>query len=132
MKKVIIISISFLLFFAVLAYFIWQQYRENQNIIRAQTPQTTSQPLPPAPPDTGMITSPDFTFARLKGDSLHLYSLPVKSDSTLEAVLYKDELDKDHIELLAKKGDWYQNEDSLWLQKNEIIVYSDSMNSPKR
>jgi hypothetical protein len=124
MKKVLVISISFFLFFVVLGYFIWQQYRENQNILRpVNIPLSTSQPLPPAPPDTAKITAPDFNFARLKGDSLHLYSLPVKSVSTLEAVLYKDELDKDRIELMAKKGDWYQNEDSLWFCKDEVIPF---------
>ncbi|MDO9026848.1 MAG: hypothetical protein Q7U87_03100, partial [bacterium] len=57
------------------------------------------------------------------GDSLHLYNLPVKSDSTLETVLYKDELDNDRIQLITKKGDWYQNEDSLWLYKDEVVPF---------
>ncbi|MDO9390794.1 MAG: hypothetical protein Q7U71_03365, partial [bacterium] len=121
MKKVLIISSVFVMFFAALGYFIWWQQYGDHNI--AQPAQTTSQPLPTASPDTGVVTQPDFNFARLSGDSLHLYSLPIKSDSTLEAAVYKDELDYDYIRLIAKKGNWYQNEDSLWIVQNEINAY---------
>jgi hypothetical protein len=124
MKKPIIVIISFALFLVVLGYLIWQQYRRNQAAERpAQVVQTVEQPLPLVSADTGAATGPVFNFARLTGDSLHLYSQPFKSDSTLETVLYKDELDKDRIQLIGKKGDWYQNEDSLWFHKDEAAPF---------
>lgn len=124
MKKPIIVISAFGLFFVALAFFIWRQHRIYQAGEQpAQAVQTVVQPTPPAPADTGKTAGPEFNFARLTGDSLHLYSLPVKSDSTLETVLYKDELDNDRIQLITKKGDWYQNEDSLWLYKDEIVPF---------
>ncbi len=125
MKKLIIVISAFGLFFAVLAFFIWRQHRIYQAGEQpAQAVPAVSQPLPPAPPDTGLITNLESNFARLTGDSLHLYSRPFKSDSTLEAVLYKDELDNDYVQLIAKKGNWYQNEDSLWFYQDEAIPFT--------
>ncbi|MDP2807569.1 MAG: hypothetical protein Q8O74_05470 [bacterium] len=124
MKKPIIIIVAFGLFFVVLTFFIWRQHRIYQTDERSgQVVQTASRPLPPASTDTAATTGPEFNFARLTGDSLHLYSLPVKNDSTLETVLYKDELDNDRIQLITKKGDWYQNEDSLWFYKDEVVPF---------
>ena len=125
MKKPIIVISAFGLFFAVLAFFIWRQHRIYQAGEQpAQAVPAVSQPLLPAPPDTALITNLEFNFARLTGDSLHLYSRPFKSDSTLEAVLYKDELDNDYVQLIAKKGNWYQNEDSLWFYQDEAIPFT--------
>ena len=125
MKKPIIVIAAFGLFFVVLTFFIWRQHRIYQAGERpVQAVPAVSQPLPPALPDTAIVTKPDFDFARLTGDSLHLYSIPVKSDSTLEAVLYKDELDNDYVQLIAKKGNWYQNEDSLWFYQDEAIPFT--------
>ena len=130
MKKVLIIIAAFVLFFAALGYFLWREGAKRRNAyVPGQTPQTTSQPFSSAPADTSW-RYPDFNFARLSGDSLHLYSLPIKSDSTLAAAIQKDELDNDYIKLIAKKGSWYQNEDSLWIPKNEIVSYYDSADSP--
>ena len=124
MKRPLIIIVAFGLFFVVLTFFIWRQHRIYQAEERpTQVVQTVDQPVSIAPADTGTAAGPDFNFARLTGDSLHLYSLPVKSDSTLETVLYKDELDNDRIQLITKKGDWYQNEDSLWFYKDEVVPF---------
>ena len=124
MKKPIIVIAAFGLFFVALAFFIWRQHRIYQTDERSgQVVQTASRPLPTTSADTAAIAGPDFNFARLTGDSLHLYSRPFKSDSALEAVLYKDELDNDRIQLITKKGDWYQNEDSLWFYQDEVIPF---------
>ncbi len=124
MKKTIIVIAAFGLFFVALAFFIWRQHRIYQAGERpVPAEQTVVQPAPLAPADTGKTAEPEFNYARLTGDSLHLYSLPVKSDSTLETVLYKDELDNDRIQLITRKGDWYQNEDSLWLYQDEIVPF---------
>jgi len=124
MKKPIIVISAFGLFFVALAFFIWRQHRIYQAGERpAPAEQTVAQPASPAPADTGQTAGPEFNFARLTGDSLHLYSRPVKSDSTLETVLYKDELDNDRIQLITKKGDWFQNEDSLWFYKDEVVPF---------
>ena len=124
MNKPIIVISAFGLFFIVLAFFIWRQHRIYQAGEQpTQAVQTAVQPAPPAPADTGATAGPEFNFARLTGDSLHLYTRPLKSDSTLETVLFKDELDNDRIQLITKKGDWYQNEDSLWLYKDEVVPF---------
>ena len=124
MNKPIIVITAFGLFFVVLAFFIWREHQIYQADEQpAQAVQTVVQPASPAPADTGKTAGPEFNFARLTGDSRHLYSLPVKSDSTLETVLYKDELDNDRIQLMTRKGDWYQNEDSLWLYKDEVVPF---------
>ncbi|MBI5805699.1 hypothetical protein HZA73_06590 [candidate division TA06 bacterium] len=124
MKKPIIVIAAFGLFFVVLAFFIWRQHRIYQAGEQpAQTEQTIVQPASPAPADTGKTAEPEFNYARLKGDSLHLYTRPFKSDSTLETVLYKDELDNDRIQLITKNGGWYQNEDSLWFYQDEVVPF---------
>lgn len=125
MKRPLILIAAFALFFIALGYFIWRQNRMYRAVEQpVVVVQTVSQPLSPALPDTAIVTKPDFDFARLTGDSLHLYTRPVKSDSTLEVVLYKDELDDDYVQLIAQKGNWYQNEDSLWFYMDEAIPFS--------
>ncbi len=37
--------------------------------------------------------------------------------------MYKDELDNDYVQMIAQKGNWYQNKDSLWFYMDEAVPF---------
>lgn len=65
----------------------------------------------------------DYNYARISGDSLHLYSAPINSDSTLIKICHKEDLNVKYIKIVLQQPGWYKTEDSLWIHENEVTPY---------